>query len=204
MAARIVIARRLAALAVALAAGSTPARAGDWEDCNGTDPAAGIRGCSAIIARGEREAHVAHYNRGIEYENRGVLDKALIDYDKAIELKPDYAKAYNNRGNIYQSLKLYDRAIVDFDRAIAIDPKDAAPYYNRGATWDMKQQYERAIADYDAAIRLKPNNAAYFNNRGVAYRKLRQFDQAVRLRPGYTKAIDNRREAEAARAESRQ
>ena len=36
--------------------------------------------------------------RGISYVLINQFDKAISDYDKAIELKPDYAEAYNNRG----------------------------------------------------------------------------------------------------------
>ena len=47
--------------------------------------------------------------------------KAIADYDRAIQLDPQYAAAYNNRGNAYYDLKEYQKAIVDYDRAIELD-----------------------------------------------------------------------------------
>ena len=41
--------------------------------------------------------HIFYNNRGIDYGEKGEHDLAIKDFTKAIELKPDYAFAYNNR-----------------------------------------------------------------------------------------------------------
>jgi len=46
--------------------------------------------------------------------SRGEYEQAIKDYDKAIELNPEYATAYNNRGNAYAKLGEYDKAIDQF------------------------------------------------------------------------------------------
>ena len=47
-----------------------------------------------------------YVDRGISYAaKRGHLDRALADYDKAIELNPRYALAFNNRAKIYLGKK---------------------------------------------------------------------------------------------------
>ena len=50
----------------------------------------------------------------------GTPEKALADYTKALELKPDYANALNNRGVIYLQKGLYDKAIEDFTGALKV------------------------------------------------------------------------------------
>ncbi len=40
------------------------------------------------------------------------------DYDEAIQLKPDNAKAYYNRGVVKYRLKQYNAAISDYDTAM--------------------------------------------------------------------------------------
>lgn len=42
---------------------------------------------------------------------------AIEDYNKAIALDPNDAKAYNNRGNAYKNKKQYGRAISDLQKA---------------------------------------------------------------------------------------
>jgi predicted O-linked N-acetylglucosamine transferase (SPINDLY family) len=48
------------------------------------------------------------------------LDEALTSYDRAIELKRDYADAFNNRGIVLQELKRLDEALTSYDKAIEL------------------------------------------------------------------------------------
>ena len=57
---------------------------------------------------------------------------AISDYDKAIQLKPDDADAYNDRGNAKSALGQHFAAISDYDKAIQLKPDDAHAYYARG------------------------------------------------------------------------
>ena len=63
-----------------------------------------ISGCDKLIQSGkEMPAKLAEaYNsRGIAFAKRREYDKAIADYDKAIDLDPKYAKAYYQRGYVY-------------------------------------------------------------------------------------------------------
>ena len=88
--------------------------------------------------------------------HKGDYDRAIADFDRAIQLKPDDAVAYANRGWAYDDKGDYDRAIADFDRAIQLKPDYADAYAGRGWAY-AKGDYDRAIADYDRAIQLKPD-----------------------------------------------
>ena len=57
--------------------------------------------------------------------------EAIHAYDRAIFLKPDYAKAYVNRGNEKSRLGQYKEAIADYDRALRLRPDLAGAYANR-------------------------------------------------------------------------
>lgn len=56
----------------------------------------------------------AYYNRGIAYYNKGQLDLAINNYDKAIELDPQLANAYYGRAIIFITSKKINEAITDF------------------------------------------------------------------------------------------
>ena len=126
--------------------------------------------------------------------------KAAIDaYDKAIQLQPDYAAAYNNRGSAKAGLGRYDEAIADCDKAIQLQPDYAAAYNNRGNAKAGLGRYDEAIADYDKAIRLNPDYAAAYYNRGNAKAGLGRhdeaiadYDKAIRLNPDDAAAYNNR------------
>jgi tetratricopeptide (TPR) repeat protein len=48
---------------------------------------------------------------------KGDHDKALADFNKAIELNPNYALAYNNRGIAYFNKRDYEKAWDDVRKA---------------------------------------------------------------------------------------
>ena len=100
-----------------------------------------------------------YYNEGVHYTEQGWWKESIEKFDKAIELDPNFAMAYNNRGNAYYTLEQYQRAIEDYDKAIELDPTDALTYNNRGVSYNKLGQYQQAISDYDKAIELDPTDA---------------------------------------------
>ena len=58
-----------------------------------------------------------------------LCDEAIIDYDKAIVLDPNYADAYYNRGNVKSELGQLEAAIEDYDKAICLKKNDAGGVY---------------------------------------------------------------------------
>ena len=96
-------------------------------------------------------------NRGFVFNNNGEYHKAIVTFNTAIELDPNFALAYNNRGWAYIELGQYELAIADCTKAIELDPSLALAYNNRGWAYIELGQYELAIADYDKAIELDPS-----------------------------------------------
>ena len=61
-------------------------------------------------------------NRGLAYASKGQNNRAIADYDRALQLNPKLAHAYNNRGVVYSIKGQYDRASADCRKALEIDP----------------------------------------------------------------------------------
>jgi tetratricopeptide (TPR) repeat protein len=57
------------------------------------------------------------YNRGIAYHAKGDVNRAIVDYSKALEIKNDDAEAYNRRGKAWLSKKEFAKALADFSKA---------------------------------------------------------------------------------------
>ncbi len=100
------------------------------------------------------------------------MKKLQKNYNKAIELDPNYANAYIGRGGTYGYLSQYERSIEDFNKAIELDPDNAEAYNNRGAAYFYLNQYERAIEDFNKTIELYPNHNKAYNSREMALNKL--------------------------------
>ena len=110
----------------AIAAGLDDARAGLAAQSRG-DLDAAIEFYAKAIESGElgrKHTVFALNNLGLAYDTKGKHDDAIISFNAAIQLMPDYHRAYFNRGISRASLGEYDQAIADYDRAIEIDPSD--------------------------------------------------------------------------------
>lgn len=83
------------------------------------------------------------------------MELALADYTSAVELDPQYAKAYNNRGNAYASLGDSEKAIEDYDVALELDDTLSLAYFNRGLMYYRVTEYEKAIADLETYLELE-------------------------------------------------
>lgn len=103
---------------------------------------------------------VTYYNRGLEFQRKGNIDKAIADYTQAIRHDPSYTQAYNYRGFAYYNKNEYDRAIADFSLAIRLAPKNSFAYNFRGSAYAMKGDYELAIADWEAVLSIDPENTS--------------------------------------------
>lgn len=104
---------------------------------------------------------------------------ALAALDKAIKLKPDYARAYYNRGHIYIRFGKYEEALKDLDSAILYNPIHFGALLDRGTTYGRLGKYNEALKDLNTAAALEPNNSEVFNNRGIVHRKLGQLQSAL-------------------------
>ena len=128
----------------------------------------------------DREATAtAYYEAGLAHFAKGDLERAIADYDSAIELNPERVNAYINRGIAYYVKRDFDQAIADYDAAIDLNPNFHNPYYNRGLAYVKLGDLDRAIADYSKAIDLNPSYALAFADRGNAYYALGDINQAI-------------------------
>ena len=68
------------------------------------------------------------------FHKQSDYDRAIEDYNRAIDLNPDHADAYSNRGLVCEIKGDYDRAIEDYNKAIELKPDLAEAYRGRFAT----------------------------------------------------------------------
>jgi tetratricopeptide (TPR) repeat protein len=151
-------------------------------------------------------------SRGVAYDIKGDPDKAIKDFDAAIQLKADYAEAFINRGLAWVNKSEYDHAIVDFTEAASLDARGAfLAFSNRGGAYADKGDYDRAIEDYGRAIRLRPDYADAYYGRARTYTALGQtenaiadYDAAIRIKPNFPDAYNNRGVLNIAKGETAQ
>ncbi len=131
------------------------------------------------------------YNaRGIAYSENEEHDRAIVSFDKAIELQPDYINAHYNRGLAYMRKGEVDKALIDYSGAIQFKRSYAEAYNNRGIAYHTKGETIYAVQDYSTAIGLNSELAEPYANRGNLYlsrldihRAVYDCTKALRLNP---------------------
>jgi Tfp pilus assembly protein PilF len=155
-------------------------RVGLWEDTVAKSP---------LRAR-------AHNNLGRAYEAGGRLEEARKEFERAVNLFPEYAEARNNLGIAHLRGGEVNQAVEQFKKALELKPDYAEAHSNLGNAFMQRGQTTRAIREYRAALRLKPLYADAHFNLGLAYlsagsaEAARQaFSETLRIRPGHAPAL---------------
>ena len=131
------------------------------------------------------------FMRGKAWREKGDLDKAMVDLNKALSLTNDknwkaaiengIALSWRDKGNL-------DAALVHFNEAVRLDPKEMLYPSNRGELWRLKGDLERALADQDRAVALdsRKDAAVIYVLRGDTLRYKGEFVRAI---ADYEKAL---------------
>jgi len=99
---------------------------------------------SLADARGDAKAEVEF---GINVAQRGLWREAIYRWEKAVEIDPTYAAAFNDLAIAYEHEGMLDKARKAYDKALALDPNNT----------QVRQNYElfKEINDRSAAAKEK-------------------------------------------------
>jgi uncharacterized membrane protein/Tfp pilus assembly protein PilF len=171
---------------------------------------------SNAIDKAIQEYTTALGDKALPNDRRGVIlnDRALAyarlrqhkaafdDFNRGVQLYPEYAPLYNNRGNLLITLGQHAEAVKDYDRAVILAPAYAAAFANRGNANVKLNQPNRAIADFTRAIEINPRSVSALNGRGRAHltagrhhAAVRDFTRAVAVNASLAAGYRNRAEA---------
>jgi protein O-mannosyl-transferase len=144
----------------------------------------------------------AYYNRGLYFFNNGRDSDALNDFNKAIELKPNYADAYNNRGSVFMKFGKIENALTDLNNAVSYNKNLTQAYFNRGYIFYQRKDYDQALRDYNRVIDLNPDvdklavvynvMALLFTDEKKYVEAINHFNKAIELQPAFPEAFNNR------------
>lgn len=120
---------------------------------------------------------------------KGEFDNAIADFDKAIELDPDYVWAYCGRAFTYLDLGEYQQAIENFKSVLPLATHDllANIYGNLGWTYYLMAEYDLSIEASTTGIEIDPTQAWIRYNLGLTYLASGSYAQAE---AEYARAIE--------------
>jgi tetratricopeptide (TPR) repeat protein/S1-C subfamily serine protease len=158
---------------------------------------------TAAAASTADEHFIAGFNKVADPGADAIAGKrqAIQDFNKAIQLNPQYANAYFTRAYLYEQLGEVQRALSDYNQAIALDPKFTSAYSNRGLLKIEKlNDPQGALADYNRALAINSNYADAYVNRGLLKAErlkdfrgaLADYNRAIAIDPNLFRAYYDR------------
>lgn len=140
-------------------------------------------------------SHQNHNNLGDYWARHGNFEKAVEEFQKAINLLPNYADAYHNMGTAYYQLNKFDLALASYERAIYFNPNLWQSYQNIGAIYFTKGNFINAERYYVKALEINPQNVilhiamGIINMQGGKKDSARvYFENALKIDPGNQQA----------------
>lgn len=111
------------------------------------------------IANGFYSNGKIYYWRGMEYGDRGQKgdqQRALDDFNKAIEMDSTLYECYKYRGAFLGMKGQYEQSVSDFTKYLNYKPDDAEYHFNRGLSYLNMKKYNEALSDFNLAIASNP------------------------------------------------
>jgi serine/threonine protein kinase/Flp pilus assembly protein TadD len=144
------------------------------------DPEKSFRILRQIAEKYPKEKE-AFYELGIYYlNNREDLNQAIEEYNRALELDPDYGDAHNQLGYTYLGIGDFTKAVEHFEKYAALSPGEANPLDSLAEAYFWSGRLDDAAMNYKKALKIKPNFES--SNFGIGYiNALKEdYDEAVR------------------------
>jgi tetratricopeptide (TPR) repeat protein len=121
----------------------------------------------------------AYSNLSDAYYEKGMLDDAVRNYVKAIELAPDVPQAHNNLALVYLEKGMAEKAIEHYKEALRLDPENPLRHSRIANAYMEMEMADKALEHFEITVRLNPDNATAHNELGSAYKSKGMFDKAI-------------------------
>jgi serine/threonine protein kinase/Tfp pilus assembly protein PilF len=127
----------------------------------------------------EAQTFRKHIDRGRSLLRAGELERAAVELERAVALRPQDFWAQFYRGACAHRCGKHVEALCSFSAAIALAPESPLAYYNRALAHAACGNPIAALCDYDRALALAPKMASAALNRGVLHYQQGRHAQAL-------------------------
>jgi arylsulfatase A-like enzyme/Tfp pilus assembly protein PilF len=126
----------------------------------------GLHALERVVAQDPKVID-AWFMLGNEYYRRRQFARAIEQFKRALDLKPDYDLVVINMANAYRALGRDQEAMVGYRRFMELDPKNAQIRYEAAQILIDSGKLEEARQELTQALALEPKLAAARNALGV-------------------------------------
>lgn len=110
-----------------------------------------------------------HIRRGDSFLTMRNYEKALSEYEKAVELSPKDALCYRAIGYLYVQQKKYPQSINYYLKALELEPDNDITLMNIGTSYAAQGLHDEAKKYFDRALTVNPDIAEAYYNKSQEY-----------------------------------
>ena len=137
-------------------------------------------------------------NLGILSAREARADEAIQDFQRALQIDPDFLIALGNLGNAYRQQKRWKDAQDVFRRILELNSEDPEANYGLGMVFAQLNDTDHAYEYLQKALAARPAYPEALNNLGVLYLRTRRredaeksFQESIRVAPAFDQAYLN-------------
>lgn len=117
---------------------------------------------------------------GNYYSLRGEHHKAVLYFERALRLNPQYLSAWTLMGHEFMEMKNTNAAIQSYRQAIEVNRRDYRAWYGLGQTYEILKMPFYCLYYYKQAQVLRPNDSRMLIALGETYEKLDKIQEALK------------------------
>lgn len=133
----------------------------------------------AAILKGEPNTAEEYIERGYHLMDEGKNKSAQADFERAIELAPDWGSAHANRAIALLHRDMDAEAQKSLAKAAALDDKDFVVHQGYGLLHFKRDEPEKAAEAFTRSLSLDADNTFNLNQRAIAYMRLGKLEEAL-------------------------
>ena len=129
-------------------------------------------------------------------ERAGNIENAILNYQKAVRLDPDFGVAYYNLGILQKRVKRYKAAETSLLHALRIDPGMLkARYMLAMVYWSRGNNYNSALDHLNLVIERDPSYTKAYYLKALIYNRTRNDQKALETAQALIKVAPNHADA---------
>ena len=136
-----------------------------------------------IYAGGVENEAETYRTKGYEAQQSGDIDTAIEWYQKAVNLRPEYASPHNDLGILFETKGWLDRAEAEYEKALSVDPDYKEVHTNMALLCERKGELEKAAFHWMRRYKLGNPNDPWVQEARARLEKLGLLDETEKADP---------------------
>lgn len=99
----------------------------------------------------------AHYGLGLALAGKGHPDQALIAFERAVKITPDFAPIYQSRAEIHEEAERWEEAARDYQEALRLDPAHLPGHLKLATLLRKLKRFDEAQTSLQSLMIQAPN-----------------------------------------------